>query len=98
MGQSLGTGVVLVGARTRDRQRWVLAGMQCSLQTQVMEEVGEPRGTWRALAGDGGTQHPHSQCPNSTKESSFPGNPTQPFWLPQSHREPSGGGPVIEIL
>lgn len=29
----------------------------------------------------------HSPCPNSTEESSFPGNPTQPFRLPQAHRD-----------
>lgn len=42
MGQNPGTGMVLVRARIRDRQDWILAGMQCLLQTQVMEEVGEP--------------------------------------------------------
>lgn len=58
MGQNCGTGMVLVGARIRNRRDRILAGMQRLLQTRVMEEVGEPQGTQRALAGDGGTETP----------------------------------------
>lgn len=46
-----------------------------------------PGGGWRHR----NTRSLHSPCPSSTEESSFPGNPTQSFWLPQSHRNPGEG-------
>lgn len=56
MGQNHGTGMVLVGGRSR-RDR-ILAGTQRFLGTRVTAEVGEPHRTQRALAGDRDTATP----------------------------------------
>lgn len=85
-GQDLGTGMGLVRARIRDRQgqSW----QECSAGSRLgpWRRWESPEGPSVPCLGMEAQQHLHSQCPNSTKKSSFPGDPTQPFWLAQSHR------------